>query len=152
MYANPTVFHALILEPEWPMPMHSLRTLRICPTLNRRIHIKTLFRPPWQHKTEDTGWQHGQNPVFAMVFGIASEAFIVLYGSIYHRSPRYKSLIPNPGTSHRIGDNEIKTSSLQNYKQSAEYANGDIFVSQSTAFADRNCRAVHSERIQSQLQ
>jgi hypothetical protein len=50
---------------------------RIYLTLNRRIHIKTLYRLPWQHKTEDTGWQHGQNPVFAMVFGITSEAFIV---------------------------------------------------------------------------
>jgi len=75
----------------------------LCPislTLNGRIHIKTLFRLPQQHKTEDAGWQHGYNPVFAMVFGIASEAFVVLYGSVYHRSPRYKSLFPNPEASH----------------------------------------------------
>ena len=58
------------------MAPYLLRTLAVDVaihlTLNRRIRIKTLFWLPWQHKTEDTGWQHGQNPVFAMVFGIAS--------------------------------------------------------------------------------
>ncbi|MCX5967221.1 MAG: hypothetical protein NTV57_06185, partial [Cyanobacteria bacterium] len=52
-------------------------------------------------KTEDAGWQQGQNPVVGVVFGIASEASVVLYGSIYHRSPRYKSLIPNPQASYQ---------------------------------------------------
>jgi hypothetical protein len=68
-------------------------------TLNGRILRKTFFRIPWQHKTEDVGLQQGQNPVLAMVFGIASEASVVLYGSVYHLSPRYKSLIPNPEAS-----------------------------------------------------
>jgi hypothetical protein len=34
-----------------------------------------------------------------MVFGIASEASVVLYGSVYHRSPRCTSMIPNPEAS-----------------------------------------------------
>jgi hypothetical protein len=75
---------------------------RLGPTLNGRIRRKTLFRIPWQHKTEDAGWQHGQNPVLAMVLGIASEASVVLYGSVYHRSPRCKSIIPNPEASYLV--------------------------------------------------
>jgi hypothetical protein len=77
---------------------------RLGPTLNGRIRRKTLFRIPWQHKTEDAGLQQGQNPVVAMVFGIASEASVVLYGSVNHRSPRYKSLIPNPEASYLTRD------------------------------------------------
>ena len=35
----------------------------------------------------------------AMGCGMASEASVVLSGSVYHGSPRYKSLIPNPEAS-----------------------------------------------------
>jgi len=59
---------------------------RLSPTVFRRTRIKTLFRLPWQHKTEGDRWQQCQNPVGAMAFGIASEAFVILYGSAYKRS------------------------------------------------------------------
>ena len=42
----------------------------------------------------------------AMVFGIASEASVVFYGSVYHRSLRYKSLIPNPEASYLTRDKQ----------------------------------------------
>ena len=74
----------------------------------------------------------------AMAYGIASEAPAVLDGAAYRRSPRYKSLIPSPEACHLIGDNKISISSLQSYRRSAEYVDGDFFLSHSTAFIDCN--------------
>jgi hypothetical protein len=105
------------------------------PTLNRRIRRKTLFRIPWQPKTEDAGWQHGQNPVLAMVFGIASEDSIVIYGSVYHRSPRYKSLIPNPEASYLTRD---RKPSFLHFRIIGLVRSGDsdIYLPRSAAFVD----------------
>jgi len=63
---------------------------------------KSSSGSPGNIKTEEAGCQHGQNPVLEIVFGIASGASVVLYGSVYHRSPRCKSMIPNPETSYLI--------------------------------------------------
>jgi len=57
---------------------------------------KTPLRLHLQHKTQEPGRQHGQNPVMAVVVGIASETPVVLYETVYHRSPRNKSLIRSP--------------------------------------------------------
>lgn len=74
--------------------------LLILRTLNGRVRIQTLFWLPWQQKTEDAGWQQGWNPIVAKAFGIASEALVVLCGSAYHRSLRYKSQILNFEARH----------------------------------------------------
>ena len=64
--------------------------------LNRRIRTKTLFRFPWRHKNEDAGSQQGLNPNVETVFGIALTAPVVVHGSVYHCSARYKNLIQGP--------------------------------------------------------
>ena len=112
-----------------------------------RTRLKTLLRLRWQHKTEDVGWQHVQTPVAAMVFARAPRASVVLYGSAYYRSLRYKRLIPSPQASRLERDNKINQRLPLEYSSLTECTAGEIVLPCSSAFVVCSCRAVCSDRL-----